>query len=86
MGRKPRQENLINPVLTGEYINPATIAMENTSIQASHSAKTLAIIATSLCLGRREVYIGNMDGRWILFSWEKDLSLEVVPSLYGKII
>jgi len=32
-------------------------------------------------LARREVYIGNMDGRWILFSWEKDLSLEVVPSL-----
>jgi len=32
-------------------------------------------------LGRREVYIGKMDGRWILFSWEKYLSLEVVPSL-----
>jgi len=37
--------------------------------------------ATSLCFKRREVYIGNMDGRWILFSWEKDLSLDVLPSL-----
>ena len=25
-----------------------------------------------------------MDGRWILFSWEKVLSLEVVPSIQGK--
>jgi len=32
-------------------------------------------------LERREVYIGKMDGRWILFSWENDLSLGVVPSL-----
>jgi len=35
MGRMPRQENLINHVLTGEHINPTTIAMENTSIQAA---------------------------------------------------
>jgi len=32
-------------------------------------------------LGSREVYIGNMDRRWILFSREKDLSLEIAPSL-----
>ena len=25
-----------------------------------------------------------MDGRWTLLSWEKVLSLEVVPSLWGK--
>jgi len=30
------------------------------------------------------VYIGKMDGKWILFSWDKGLSLEVVPSLWGK--
>jgi len=47
----------------------------------SHSAKTLTMTETSNSLGRREVYIGNMDGRCIPFSWEKDLSLELVPSL-----
>jgi len=46
----------------------------------THTQPKLSTV-TSLCLGRREVSIGNMDGRWILFSWEKDLSLEVVPSL-----
>ena len=49
-----------------------------------NSINTQPKTMNSLCLGRREVYIGNMDGRWILFSREKDLSLEVVPSLQGK--